>query len=181
MTESEQLLWEFSDIASVLAAFPSLGKETLGGRRIIVGPATPADVPMILQIERAAESAAHWSQTVYAEIFHPDTQDRTVLVAEDANRHICGFVVARTVIAECELENIVTAANSTRRGVASALLRALIQCVRARGCGRIALEVRESNHAARGLYEKFGFTRDGERNAYYSNPAERAILYSLTL
>lgn len=181
LTEGEQLLGEFSDVRSVRAAFPSLGKATLVGRRIIIGPATPADVPMILQIERAAESAAHWSQTVYAGIFHSKAQGRTVLVAEDANRHICGFVVARTVVAECELENIVTATNSTRRGIGSALLSALIQHARAVGCARIFLEVRESNHAARALYEKFGFQCDGERVGYYSNPLERAILYSLTL
>lgn len=181
LTESEQLLGEFSDVPSVRAAFPSLGKATLVGRRIIIGPATPADIPMILQMERAAESAAHWSQTVYAGIFYSKAQGRTVLVAEDANRHICGFVVARTVAAECELENIVTAANSTRRGIGSALLSALIQYARAVGCARIFLEVRESNSPARALYEKLGFQCDGERNSYYSDPVENAILYSLAL
>ena len=35
------------------------------------------------------------------------------------------------------------------------------------GARRISLEVRPSNHAARKLYEKFGFTIKGVRKHYY--------------
>jgi ribosomal-protein-alanine N-acetyltransferase len=41
--------------------------------------------------------------------------------------------------------------------------------------------VRESNTAARRLYEKLGFSEIGRRKAYYHNPQEDAILYSKTL
>ena len=51
----------------------------------------------------------------------------------------------------------------------------------ARGIHRIMLEVRESNLAARRLYEKLGFSCDGERSAYYRNPVEKALLYSIRL
>ena len=44
---------------------------------------------------------------------------------------------------------------------------------------RILLEVRESNLAARRLYEKHGFRESGRRPKYYSNPIEDAILYTL--
>ena len=37
------------------------------------------------------------------------------------------------------------------------------------GARRISLEVRPSNHAARSLYEKFGFTIQGVRKRYYFN------------
>jgi ribosomal-protein-alanine N-acetyltransferase len=38
------------------------------------------------------------------------------------------------------------------------------------------LEVRESNAAARRLYESLGFEQVGERPAYYENPAETGIV-----
>ncbi len=38
------------------------------------------------------------------------------------------------------------------------------------------LEVRESNQAARGLYESLGFVEVGRRPNYYRNPVEDAIL-----
>lgn len=43
---------------------------------------------------------------------------------------------------------------------------------------KIFLEVRKSNLAAIGLYEKLGFTMDGERKRYYSDNGETAILMS---
>jgi ribosomal-protein-alanine N-acetyltransferase len=43
---------------------------------------------------------------------------------------------------------------------------------------RIFLEVRQSNDAAIHLYQKFGFTIDGERKHYYRDNNETAILMS---
>lgn len=44
----------------------------------------------------------------------------------------------------------------------------------------VFLEVRESNMAARRLYEKLGFAETGRRRGYYANPPEDAVLYSKT-
>jgi ribosomal-protein-alanine N-acetyltransferase len=41
----------------------------------------------------------------------------------------------------------------------------------------VFLEVRESNSAARTLYEKAGFEATGLRKSYYANPVEDAVLY----
>jgi ribosomal-protein-alanine N-acetyltransferase len=38
------------------------------------------------------------------------------------------------------------------------------------------LEVRESNHTARRLYERLGFQIDGLRKKYYTDPIEDAVL-----
>jgi ribosomal-protein-alanine N-acetyltransferase len=40
----------------------------------------------------------------------------------------------------------------------------------------ITLEVRESNEAARRLYESFGFTAEAIRKDYYRNPQEHAVI-----
>jgi ribosomal-protein-alanine N-acetyltransferase len=45
----------------------------------------------------------------------------------------------------------------------------------------VFLEVRESNTAARTLYERAGFEQSGRRESYYTNPPEDAILYRFTL
>jgi ribosomal-protein-alanine N-acetyltransferase len=44
----------------------------------------------------------------------------------------------------------------------------------------VYLEVRESNVAARKLYEKFGFRLDNRRRAYYRLPEEDALVYRYT-
>jgi len=76
---------------------------------------------------------------------------------------------------------VVVAAGFLRRGIANELMRALIPCAKNEVASAILLEVRESNLAARGLYEKQGFREVGRRPAYYKNPAEDAILYTLRL
>ena len=40
----------------------------------------------------------------------------------------------------------------------------------------IFLEVRESNRAAKALYEKWAFTEEGRRKAYYTDPEEDALI-----
>jgi len=48
--------------------------------------------------------------------------------------------------------------------------------VRSRGGIDVYLEVRESNHAARALYEKWAFQEAGRRKSYYRDPDEDALL-----
>ena len=43
----------------------------------------------------------------------------------------------------------------------------------------VLLEVRESNTAARQLYEKLGFVEIGGRPDYYRDPVEDALLLSI--
>jgi len=44
------------------------------------------------------------------------------------------------------------------------------------GAKAIFLEVRESNRAARALYEKWAFTEEGRRKSYYKDPEEDALI-----
>ncbi len=181
LTARERLLGDFADLASLHAAFPQLGSETQVEPTYTIRPVTPGDIPEIMRLEQAAPSAAHWTKEAYEAIRRSDAPPRVVLLAERTDSTLCGFVVGRIVTDECELENIVVNAVTSRQGIGSALLEELSQAARQGGAKRIFLEVRESNLPARGLYEKLGFTRDGERVAYYSDPTENAILYSLKL
>jgi [ribosomal protein S18]-alanine N-acetyltransferase len=134
------------------------------------------DVPAILAIDREAAGAAHWSRDQYNQL----VSSGVVLVAAEAGR-LCGFVCAQAVAGEWELENVVVATGFLRRGIASELMRVLIQRAKAEAASALLLEVRESNLAARGLYEKHGFRDVGRRRAYYNDPVEDAILYTLRL
>jgi [ribosomal protein S18]-alanine N-acetyltransferase len=99
------------------------------------------------------------------------------LVIEEAQ--LQGFIIARTVGVEWEIENIAIAAKARRCGLGTRLLGELLDLARARGAEAVFLEVRESNRAARALYEKWSFREDGRRKKYYKDPEEDAILYRL--
>jgi ribosomal-protein-alanine acetyltransferase len=138
------------------------------------------DLEALVALERQALTAAHWPESFYAELFEKGAAERISLVAEEEGE-LRGFLVARIAGDECELENVVVAESSQRRGLGSKLIRALIDEVSDRKVARIFLEVRESNLAARALYLKCGFAISGRRAAYYADPREDAVLYALTL
>jgi ribosomal-protein-alanine N-acetyltransferase len=141
-------------------------------------PGTPEDIPSMISLERQSPYAAHWSEEFHRQIFHQPA--RLVLVIDDEGP-IRGFLIARIAGEECELENIVVASSNQHRGLGSKLMQELTAVARAHGATRIFLEVRESNVAARSLYENCGFTISGRRKSYFADPAEDAILYTQTL
>ncbi len=141
--------------------------------------AQPSDVAGILAIEQSALLAAHWSREKYEEIF-AQTGLRRVLVLGLKNS-IQAFIVVRTLGEEWEIENIAVENASMRRGLGSQLLSALLSQARSESVSTIWLEVRESNHAARRLYEKFLFQEQSRRAHYYHNPDDNAIIYMLYL
>ena len=79
-----------------------------------------------------------------------------------------------TVLDEGYISNVAVSPAFRRRGIASALIRALLDRARERNLSFVTLEVRESNAAAIALYEGFGFRPVGRRKNYYDAPKEDA-------
>lgn len=146
-------------------------------------PAVPADVSSLMAVERRCPGASHWSEEQYRQAIVRDG-NRLVLVAERAvssnTVEIAGFLVALHLGPEWELENIAVTPEARRSGLGMQLLTALLTRAKETNSQKVFLEVRESNAAARALYEKAGFRQTGRRKGYYSDPAEDAILYGLT-
>jgi len=143
-----------------------------------VRAAVPADVPRLLALERGSATIAHWSEDEYRRLFENSTPERIVLVV-DIDGRIQGFLVARIVNTECELENIVVEQSARRKQLGTRLLVELIERAKARGVEPIFLEVRASNYAARSFYEAHGFQQSGLRKRYYVAPVEDAVVYRL--
>jgi ribosomal-protein-alanine N-acetyltransferase len=137
--------------------------------------ATPNDAPSILALEKTAAGAAHWSPEQYQEIL--SSASRVILIAE-ADGRVQGFLIARCGI-EWEIENLVVAEALRNQGLGTQLVRQLLDLARSREAETVLLEVRESNIAARALYEKLHFRETGRRKGYYRDPKEDGILYSM--
>ena len=65
---------------------------------------------------------------------------------------------------------------SNESPVGAALLGTVLDFAAFQGVQKVWLEVRESNTAARKLYEKVGFAAVGKREKYYSAPVEDAVM-----
>ena len=191
LATSEKLIGEFqrtgvaSDRPSAKSELlqSSPGEDQESSASYSIRPATAADVPQIIAMERDIPSAAHWPQSAYLEIFDPSSPTRIALLAsqEESACGIYGLVIARVAAGECELENIFVAPQGQGHGLGSKLVQSLAEAARNQNARRIFLEVRESNAVARSLYEKCGFVITGWRPSYYDKPVEDAVQYTLQL
>jgi [ribosomal protein S18]-alanine N-acetyltransferase len=154
--------------------------------------ATLSDIKGMMELDRGSPTASHWSLEQYEALFtkaRSGFSERFSLVVEGQSQEdqspnvdvpalcIFGYLAARRVENEWELENVVVAENVRRLGLGLRLMSELIEHARHGDATSIFLEVRESNHLARALYQKMGFQETGRRKGYYSNPLEDAIIY----
>jgi len=142
--------------------------------------ATAADVPGILALLRQAPAAAQWSEAQIRHLVEGVRPDTLCLVV-DQGETVPAFLAARAVGSEWELENMAVALDARRHGLGSQLLSGLLERARLVKGTSVSLEARDSNRAARCLYEKLGFVVSGRRPHYYRNPAEDAVLYRIDL
>ena len=86
--------------------------------------------------------------------------------------HLCG---------ELKINNIAVHPAERQRGLASWILRRILNEAEKKGCRLARLEVRESNAAARRLYRRNGFEETGRREGYYQQDGEDAVLMEAPL
>jgi ribosomal-protein-alanine N-acetyltransferase len=135
----------------------------------VLRPATKDDVPALVELERAAFTVPNWPA---------DTFLRYVCTVAEILGEVGGFLVSREIFAgtnaappEREILNLAVDPRYRRAGIATLLIKQEI-----RKKALFFLEVRESNLAARALYERLGFVEISRRAEYYNNPTETAIV-----
>jgi len=132
--------------------------------RVRIRPATERDLPEIAAIQQTAPESSQWHAQDYL------TFDCRIALLDG---RIAGFLVSRALAdKEREILNIAVHPDFRRLHLATELLRNEF----AVHPGVHFLEVRESNAAARRLYEGLGFQVVGERPEYYENPPETGIV-----
>ena len=104
----------------------------------------------------------------------------SILLMAEEDEALLGYVGMQMVLDEGHIQTIATSPEARRRGVATALLDALLAYGKEHALAVYYLEVRASNLAAQALYEKFGFVAVGRRKDYYKLPTEDAILMTRT-
>jgi ribosomal-protein-alanine acetyltransferase len=158
-----------------VAPEPKSGAEAAG---LSIRKYGSGDLSAVLSVCRRSPEAAQWSEKGFKEA---GSSGQLILVAEvaagdSARARVCGFLVAGVVAGEAELLNMAVDTADRRKGLGSKLLAAAATEAARQQAQRMYLEVRESNLAAISFYEKHGFRKSGEREGYYKNPTENAVL-----
>ncbi len=155
---------------------------TSSSATLTIRPCAPADLVAVANIERDSFSDP-WSYETFSATLA--LRHMRFLVAEEVGpgvgrrgdgRSLVGYVVALVMGDEGEVADVAVAPFARRRGVARLLLERMSADVMEGGVRALYLEVRESNRAARALYDALGFVQVGRRRGYYQRPSEDALL-----
>jgi len=131
------------------------------------------DLDAIEQIERVSYPTP-WSRSMFAtELAKPSSLS---LGAVDETDILVGYLVLSRYVDAWHVMNVAVAPEWRRRGVATALLRRLLDDTRHDAQRGYTLEVRVSNVGAIALYERFGFKPKGVRRGYYTDNREDALI-----
>ena len=133
-----------------------------------------ADLPRVMEIERAAFSHPWSEELVRRELGH---EFSTVLLAEGgAKGTVQGFAVVWLVHDELHVLNVAVAPEARRQGVARAILDRVEAQGREQGARVAMLEVRRGNAPAIALYRSLGYREVGVRPRYYAEDGEDALV-----
>ena len=144
---------------------------------ITVDKITKNDAPSVAQIEKECFSVPFTEDDISSYIENPIWH---FLVAR-SEEGVIGYISFTIILDECQIVNVAVSQGARCRGIGSLLLDHFLCYVKEKGVKSVYLEVRESNSAAIGLYEKFNFSRSGVSKNHYTKPTENALLMSLML
>jgi [ribosomal protein S18]-alanine N-acetyltransferase len=131
---------------------------------------TYADLPQVVAIERRAFTTP-WSLAMFVlELSKPSG----VCLAADVEGELAGYLICSRYDTVWHVMNVAIDPDRRRRGIALALIRALLD--RVDPDGQLTLEVRRSNTGAIALYERFAFRSAGVRRRYYADNGEDAVI-----
>jgi ribosomal-protein-alanine N-acetyltransferase len=136
------------------------------------------DLDAVLAIERASFTAP-WSRSAFVHELQQNRAARCWIARVSAE--LVGYLCLWEVGPELHITNLAVHPAWRRRGVARTFLGDILEDARRRGLTMAFLEVRPTNHEARGLYEHFGFRVIGQRKGYYVDTGEDALIMEADL
>jgi len=151
-----------------------------GGPRFFIRRMRESDLAEVRTIETLSFSNPWSENTFRGEIQNTSVSFPAVVVEKPGDR-VVGYIIYWHIREDVQVNNVAVHPDYRGRGIGEALMRHVIEKVRANGATFMILEVRSSNAAAIALYKKLAFEVLGTRNNYYTNPDEDALLMGLVL
>ena len=145
------------------------------GPELSVRPMRLSDLPEVMETDRRSLPKP-WSEEIWREELCSPFGLYKVL---EESGTLSGHVGLKLIFDEAHVMTLAVRPKRRRRGFAQALVEAALADPASADVGRVYLEVRPSNLAARALYGSLGFTETGVRPRYYGD--EDALLMSLDL
>lgn len=135
-------------------------------------PLTEGELDAVVALDQLALGGL-WSREGYQrELASPNSD----LLGLWADGELVGLTCLWAILEEAHITTLAIAPPYQRQGLGHWLLLQLLGVAQGRGLERATLEVRESNTAALGLYQRLGFKIAGRRKGYYPDTGEAALI-----
>ena len=135
---------------------------------------TTADLDAVVELEEASFNNPTTRDWYERELERPEVCFIYILRTPDVP--VAAFCAFWLVVDQVHINNLAVRPEMRRRGLGSRLLDAVMKEAGKLGAASLMLEVRESNTAARRLYDHAGFNVHSVRKSYYTNPVEDALV-----
>lgn len=132
----------------------------------------PEDVEQVYAIEKELFSMP-WSKDDFVSSLK-NPQNLYLVVEKEGE--ILGYCGLWSVLDEGQVTNVAVKRTVQGQGIGKLLMEALLQKGLEKQLTQFTLEVRESNLAARALYQSVGFENAGVRPNFYEKPTENAVI-----
>jgi len=135
---------------------------------------SPADLAEVATLQRRSFTHGWGAEAIQWEL--ENTNVARIYVARTATGELVAYCACWIVFDELHINSLAVDERVRRQGIARRLLDEVVRDAIAEGARMATLEVRQSNAAARALYEGLGFKIEGVRRNYYQDPREDGLI-----
>jgi ribosomal-protein-alanine N-acetyltransferase len=135
---------------------------------------SPADLVDVAALEHRSFTHGWGAEAIQWEL--ENTNVARIYVARTAAGELVAYCACWIVFDELHINSLAVDERVRRQGIARRLLDQVVRDAIAEGARMATLEVRQSNAAARALYEGLGFRIEGVRRNYYQDPREDGLI-----
>ncbi|NUR89072.1 MAG: ribosomal protein S18-alanine N-acetyltransferase [Nonomuraea sp.] len=136
---------------------------------------TEADLPAVMEIERATFPHDAWSEGMMRGELADQPRTRHYVVVE-LDEAIIGYAGLAVAADQADVQTIAVLERHQGTGIGGAMLAELLAEAGRRGAREIFLEVRADNPRAQGVYTHFGFEEIGLRRRYYDDGTDAIMM-----
>ncbi|MBQ1489657.1 MAG: ribosomal protein S18-alanine N-acetyltransferase [Eubacterium sp.] len=143
-------------------------------KQLIIRAANKDDAESLAEIEKACFTTPWSMEALRQDLI--GNENAIYIVVQGDEGELLGYLSVWCVADEGQIMTVAVMPEHRRKHVASVLMHAMLKVTEERGVKSHTLELRKSNEAALGLYEKFGFQVAGIRPGYYEDDGEDALI-----
>jgi ribosomal-protein-alanine N-acetyltransferase len=134
------------------------------------------ELPQVLELDQIC-LGGWWSLDAYRrEINSPNSTLLIITISDQQGKKVIGIGCLWAILEEAHITLLAIHPDFQGQGLGKILLLSLLEDAVKRQLARATLEVKETNHIALSLYEKFGFKIAGRRKNYYQQTGEDALI-----